>query len=310
MSTRSNSRFARTVGIALCLSLWMETRSSTAQESPTSNETWPIGNLIVRGQDPEFEAVESAGELFPNEEEDHIETDRDSFTPATTIVGQGRSILEFAYSYIDNRDVFDTHSFPESLLRYGLNERIELRLGWNYEVGGAANAVSGSSIGEVEEEGAKLERESEISYGLKWAVTEQDGWRPQSAFIAQAFTPTSGPDTYTDFVGTYVVGWELENGYQLDGSLRYCSTSEESDHFNQWAPSVVVKVPVADRWYGHVEYFAIASSGRAEEKSVHYFSPGVHYLVTPDLEVGIRFGWGLNQDASNFFNNVGVGWRF
>jgi hypothetical protein len=23
-----------------------------------------------------------------------------------------------------------------------------------------------------------------------------------------------------------------------------------------------------------------------------------------------RFGWGLNEDAANFFANVGVGWRY
>ena len=37
---------------------------------------------------------------------------------------------------------------------------------------------------------------------------------------------------------------------------------------------------------------------------------GTHYLLTPNLEIGVRVGWGLNQDAANFFANTGVGWRW
>src|SRR5262245_60734814 len=71
-----------------------------------------------------------------------IETDRDSFTPATTTAGRGRLIVESAYSFLDNRAVKETHSFPELVCRYGLTDRLELRLGWNYEVGGAGNDIS------------------------------------------------------------------------------------------------------------------------------------------------------------------------
>ena len=42
----------------------------------------------------------------------------------------------------------------------------------------------------------------------------------------------------------------------------------------------------------------------------HYISPGLHYLVNHDLEVGFRVGWGLNDPSARFFVNAGVGWRF
>ena len=45
---------------------------------------------------------------------------------------------------------------------------------------------------------------------------------------------------------------------------------------------------------------------RSDELNQSYVSPGIHYLVTPDLEVGVRVGWGLGGDAANFFSNVGV----
>lgn len=77
-----------------------------------------------------------------------LETDRDAFTPATSTVGRGIAVVESSYSFIDNRSVKDTHSLPELLLRRGLTENIELRLGWNYEVGGTGDVVSGNEGGE------------------------------------------------------------------------------------------------------------------------------------------------------------------
>jgi hypothetical protein len=43
---------------------------------------------------------------------------------------------------------------------------------------------------------------------------------------------------------------------------------------------------------------------------LHNFSPGVHYLVTPTCEIGVRYGWGLNGQAAYFFSNGGVGLQF
>ncbi len=305
MNARHTFGLAALPGRILWCCLCFGVPDCVAQDEIPFTGIWPPRSLVLRGQEPE--PGESEETEVPDEE--HIETDRDSFTPATTTAGRGKWIAEAAYSFIDNRHTFETHSFPESLLRYGVSERVELRLGWNYEVGGASDAISGGSIGEINE-GAKLEREHEISYGLKLGFSEQDEWRPRSAFIVQGFTPTGGPATNTDWVATYVAGWELPNRWQLDSALRFGQTSEEHDHFNQWAPSIVLKVPVADRWNAHVEYFCIRTDGRAEEKAAHYISPGLHYLVTPNLEVGVRFGWGLNDDSARFFDNVGIGWRF
>jgi hypothetical protein len=68
-------------------------------------------------------------------EDSEIETDRDSFTPATSVVGRKRLVVESAYSFIDNRGVPETHSLPEIVARYGIADNVELRLGVNYEVG-------------------------------------------------------------------------------------------------------------------------------------------------------------------------------
>jgi hypothetical protein len=179
-----------------------------AGAQPPANEPMPPPvhpSPIFPGESPGSAVEERRPE---SRFEDAIETDRDSFTPATTTAGRRRLIVESAYSFLDNRGVKETHSFPELLFRYGLTERLELRLGWNYEVGGAGNDISGGDVSEENlPQASTLERDSRLAYGLKFRVTDQKEWMPRSAVILQGFSPTSGMMTDTQFVGTYVFGW-------------------------------------------------------------------------------------------------------
>ena len=241
---------------------------------------------------------------------DELETDRDSFTPSTTVVGRGRQLVETSYSFIDNRESVDSHSFPELLARIGLTENVEFRVGWNYEIGGGGAVSNSGSPAEPDLLGGQKEEEANLLYGMKVSLTEQNRWLPQSALIVQASTPTAGPETATQFSTGYVFGWTLPRAWGIDSALRYAAATDEGDHHNLWSPSIVLKVPVRERWKAHVEYFGIFSEHRENERNAQYLSPGIHYLLTRDFEVGVRMGWGLNHDSANYFTNIGAGVRY
>jgi hypothetical protein len=79
----------------------------------------------------------------------------------------------------------------------------------------------------------------------------------------------------------------------------------------KWSgPSTVLKIPLGETWNVHAEYFGIMSSHAENSFSHHFASFGGHMLATPNLEVGVRVGFGLNEESAPFFNNIGVGWRF
>lgn len=237
---------------------------------------------------------------------EELETDRDSFTFAPTSTGADTSILEASYSFIDNRLGPEAHSFPEVLVRRGLGERIEARLGFNYEAGGPGT-VSGSEFGG---EDIETENEGRVLYGTKVETTDQEGWLPRSAAVLQGYTPVSGPSNKSTLVVGESWGWRFATGWEWTSAMRYGTGFEEHDAFNQWAPSSVVKVPVGERWNVHAEYFAIFSTQKEVPLNVQYASFGGHVLATEDLEIGLRVGWGLNDTSPNFFSNVGVGWRY
>jgi hypothetical protein len=282
------------------------------------------GILAVRpaaAQEP-FPPVPELPSAEAGDSEDRLETDRDSFTPSTRPVGRSRLVVESSYSFIDNRDAKETHSFPELLLRYGLTERLELRFGGNYEIGGESNTVSGTgSQGDefgpirrrrraAEPSESELAHEAQLSYGFKALLTRQGGLLPESSMILQGTTPTSGAGTDTLPTVTYVFGWELADEWKLDAAMRYAGGSEEEDRFDIFAPSVVLRVPLGERVNVHAEYFGLFSRDRADDFQRHFFSPGIHYLATPNFEVGVRAGWGLNDQSARCFVNTGVGLRF
>jgi len=237
---------------------------------------------------------------------DEIETDRDSFTFAPTTAGARRTILEASYSFIDNRLGPEAHSVPEVLVRRGLGEKVELRVGFNYEAGGPGT-VSGSEVGG---EDVIAEYESRVLYGTKVETSEQAGWIPQSALVVQGYIPTYGPTTQSTMVAGEAFGWRFANGWEWNSAMRYGTGFVEADAFNQWAPSSVLKIPVGERWNTHVEYFGIFSSGKEVPLNIQFVSLGGHVLVTKDFELGLRYGWGLNESTPNFFTNVGLGVRY
>jgi len=239
-------------------------------------------------------------------EDEEFETDRDTYSFAPTTAGRGRTIGELSYSFIDNATAPEAHSLPELLVRRGIGERFELRAGFNYEAGGPG-LVSGSDFGG---EDVVSEEESRVLYGLKVETSDQSGWIPTSAFLAQGFTPVYGPSKQSTMMIGEAWAWRFANGWEWRSAIRYGNGWDEADAFDQWSPSTTLRVPVGERWNAHVEYFGITSTGKVKPVDLQYASIGGHVLVTDDLELGLRVGWGLNDTSPDFFSNVGLGLRY
>ncbi|XZE22363.1 transporter [Pirellulaceae bacterium SH449] len=250
-----------------------------------------FGSIPLRGQ-----TLSSQTEGSP------IETDRDSFTRSPRLVEYKKWVVEGSYTFLDQNAEHEGHLFPDLLVRYGVSELLELRMGWNYEIG---------KFHQLLPAGTERSEEGILNYGAKIALTTADSWLPTSALMVTGYTPTSGPSNDTDLSLEYAGGWTLANEWEFDTGLRWFMLSEEEDRFTEWAPSVVLKAPIwNDRANIHLEYFCLLSRGREEEYRQHYLGPGMHFLVTPNMEIGTRLFWGLNEDAANFACNVGTGIRF
>ncbi len=253
--------------------------------------------------DQDRELVESD----QDEIQEFVETDRNSFTFARMTAGANRLIVESSYSFIDLHGEKTKNSFPELLMRYGIGDRFELRLGWNYETGRERKPDAGNIAGFF---GANAEQQ--IFYGFKAAITRQSGWVPGSAFLAQGHTPTGGPQSATQLRTGYVLGWRLPNRWDFDAAIRFGTDDDEGHPYVMWAPSAVLKIPLtpSERLFTHVEYFSIITSGKSEDSAMHFVDTALHYLITPNMEVGAIIAFGPQSHGLNIVTNVGIGVRF
>ena len=95
-----------------------------------------------------------------------------------------------------------------------------------------------------------------------------------------------------------------------DGSISTLHVAGLEDRADAATLPSAIEIPVGERWNVHAEYFAILSDGKEVPLDLQYASFGGHVLATENLELGARFGWGLNDTSPRFFANVGVGVRY
>lgn len=244
-------------------------------------------------------------------------TDRDAFTPCTHTIPTGSRLMEASSVYIDNRSGLPTNNYPEWLLRIGASERFEWRFGVNYGVGSQGTIVTSVEVGEGTLDGSRL-YESSVLYGFKIATSKQDGLLPESCFIMEGTTPMQGDVFGTVPVATGAAGWELpvrfplrmSEPWRLDVAVRYAYSEGLDGWFSRWTPSTVLRMPITDRWEVHTEWFGSYPVGAPGRTGEPFFSPGTHVMLTKNLELGVRVGWGLTADTAPFFCDAGCGWRW
>lgn len=238
-----------------------------------------------------------------------LHTDREAFTPSTFLEDRGSVLVETSYVFVENRQGGPTNNLPELLLRIGGGDIIEWRLGLNYSMGSQGNVVTNVEVGEAPIDGHTL-YESNVLYGFKLRTSRQSGILPESCFLMEASTPCYGEQFGTIPVATQVFGWQLTGGFRIDAAIRYSFVEGETTWFNRWSPSVVLRIPVTERLEWHAEYFGTFTQGLPNDVNRPFASPGMHIMLAPRVEAGIRVGWGLTVDAADFFSDAGLAWRY
>jgi len=246
------------------------------------------------------------------EQEDRIITDRPDFTEASVTVGQGRVQLEAGYTYYRDRAAGATRvtqTYPEALLRVGvLSDWLELRLGSTYEHSRT------TAFGQITEH---LSGCDDLYLGTKVALTEQKAHLPETAIIFQATLPTAaGPLSAGKVLPgiNLLFGWDVVPDFlTVGGSFQGNRVVDDTGHgYIEFAQSLTIGYQLTRQFGAFTEWFAFypASAIAPDVTSQHYFNGGFSYLVTPDFQLDIRAGWGLNHHADDFFAGAGFAVRY
>jgi Putative MetA-pathway of phenol degradation len=252
----------------------------------------------------------TAREEEPEEEDPRLVTDRPHVAEASSLVGYGRSHLETGYSFFRDRDqgvVTTTHSFPEPLLRAGvLADWFEFRLAYNYLVETTRDPVAGHS---------RLSGSDDVYIGAKLALTEQSGFLPEIALFPQARVPT-GSSAFT--TGQVMPGFNLAYSWKVNDLLEVeCNTQmnrrrDDDNHFySEFTQIVNLEYDLSRRLNAFTEWIVFVPSGALAAQTQHYFHGGFYYFVTPNVQIDISAGVGLNKAADDLaFTGTGLSIRW
>ncbi|MDD3526777.1 MAG: transporter [Bacteroidales bacterium] len=230
-------------------------------------------------------------------------TDRPDQTESAATVP--KHFLQIETGFIlenDENEISRNKSFAynTTLLRYGLWDNFELRLGAAYLGDNVTKKNSDFS--------QNIAGFSPLHVGFKVKVAEEKGLRPDIAFLGGLELPfTAGSDykpSYTAATMRFAFSHTLSDRFSLGYNLgaEWDGETAVPGYFY----SVALGIGLIENLGMFVESFgAIQEAGTAQ----HQLDAGFTYLLTPNFQVDISGGIGLNDAAPDNFISFGLSYR-
>lgn len=214
-------------------------------------------------------------------------TDRPDQTESSAVIPHKSLQIETGFVMANNPTDFTeqkSFAYNTTLIRYGLLENLELRLGMEYlgDVVTMKNTDTTNTISGL----------SQVYAGFKVKIAEEDGWKPEIAFLGGLVLPfTAGKDFKPEYSAAnirfsfahtlsdkFAIGYNL--GAEWDGETAVPG----------YFYSVALGIGLTDKLGMFVEGFGLLPE---EGESEHLFDAGFTYLVLPNFQLDLSGGIGL-----------------
>lgn len=229
-------------------------------------------------------------------------TDRPDQTESTEIIPVGSLQLETGFLFETLKEPEFTHNmytYNSSLLRYGLLENFELRLGFEILGEETESNLSGNS--------GITSGLGPIQTGFKIKIADESGCWPAVAFLGSLSFPFTAEEAFETEYSAGGMRFAFANSLSESLSLGY-NLGAEWDGFTGvpgYFYSMALGVAVTDEIGIFAEsYGLIPEEGEAE----HLVDAGFTFLLAPNFQFDISGGLGLQNAVDGFFS-AGFSWR-
>ena len=236
----------------------------------------------------------SRGERVP------LVTDRPDQTESSVTVPLHYLQLELGASFTKDQPAATAQQelslgMPHLLVRYGLFERFELRLGVEHSLAMLTNL-----------ENQVISREFRLApllAGTKFKINDQRGWLPEMALLTHLSVPVTQTNTQSVMpemilAASHEVVPEIGLGYNL--GMRW-----EEQEAGMVFYAFVAGYGVTERTGLFVESF-----GQLSPVFETSLDGGVTYLVIPNLQLDLSGGMALTPGMPDFFVSAGITYRY
>jgi len=253
-----------------------------------------------------FWAMPAAG--LAQQEAPPIATDRPGQADTTSIALRGSWQVEFGAYYGEDGDGAveqESAAAPVGVLRIGLTERSELRLGW----GGYQSARVEGPGGVRESDGV-----ADASLGAKLLLAEERGRRPRVAVLVATSLPVGDDETGS---GRFDPGFRLAFDHALSDGVSWNynvggawqtgdDASGDTDRLATWFYASSLWFGLSERWGSYVEVFGYSPPGGDHALA---FGTGLTLLSAPTLQFDGSIEVGLSDAAPDWTLGLGVSYR-
>ena len=242
-------------------------------------------------------------------------TDRPDFTESTDAVQRGHFQLELGYTFTYDREVADRvrdHTAPEFLLRVGLFDDFELRLGWDGYSWTQSLFAGRTRRGRSVTREDWMQGSNDVSIGFKYKFFEQAGLRPHFGVIGAVSVPSGSASLSSGDVDPQLVllwAYDVTDWFSVAGNVGLAAPTDADGRFFQTSSSLALAFALTDELGTYVEYFGFYPNAN-DSDAAHNLNGGFTYLITDNLQLDVRAGFGLNEEADDFFTGVGFAWRW
>lgn len=226
---------------------------------------------------------------------DHIQTDRPDQTECPNIVPHRYIQMENGFSLEKINSKTNAFTYPSSLLKYGLNDKFEIRLV--------------SDILSIKENNTMVTGVTPIAFGFKTSICKEIGMIPLTSFIGHWTTSKFGhPAFHTKYFAPsfrFTMQHTLSKNISLGYNLGCEWDGDEAEQIFIYTLTTGFKL--TEKLGGYVEFY-----GHFQNQSTvdNRFDGGLTYLISDDFMVYVSSGFGLMQASYANFISIGFSFRF
>ena len=228
-------------------------------------------------------------------------TDRPDQTESSAVVPHKFLQIETGF-VMENKEIDllseKTFAYNTTLLRYGLLENFELRLGLEYLGSETKNSDTTNPLTGL----------GPLYTGFKVYITEEEGWKPEIALLGGMILPFTANEDFEpkysaanfSFSFSHTLSDWLSIGYNL--GAEWDGESEIPGYFY----TLAVGAGITDKLGVFIEGFGLIPE---EGDTEHLFDAGLTYLVLANFQLDLSGGIGLNDNSVDNFISFGLTYR-
>lgn len=226
------------------------------------------------------------------QEQDSLEpliTDRPDATESPYAMARGFLQIETGAVFETFKDASietENLTYNTTLLRYGLLNNLELRIGWDFLEG--RTKVNSTTLDDV------TSGFSPLLFGFKTSIAKENGWFPEIAFLGHLYLPFTASTDYKPettgvdfrFAFAHTLNDNSSLSYNLGAEWRNDSSEAAYTYTLAYGYSITDKLGIYAELYGDLP---------ENSSSNHFWDGGLTYLVSNNLQLDATVGSSITK---------------